>query len=1000
MADDETDVSRAAALHRQAAAVLAAADAGLHALTPAPSDLQAQRSLAERLSKAAALLAPGWLGANLATGRVPAEPSPGVPAFVRVGTARPLPEAGFPAVVPLAGAGHLTVDADGRDPRTAALLRAVLLRLVASAAPGSLLVRAVDGADEAVFAAFAPLADAGLMPPPATDPAGLRAILDEAEQWIRLRTPEARTPEARRQDTRGREAQSQTRRADARSPEVRHPEPREDVHPRSRNAEVGAARRVESRDTETRATDARRHEAQGPEPHRTEGHATEVEPEAHGAGTRVAGARHHEGQRLEARNADTRGAGPRRHEGHVPVGLSADARMPDTRPTDLRGGDARRPEQRKRDDNRLLIVIVASFPAGADPIDLLRFRDLATRGPAAGLHLLVAGWPPPALATGLPAQPLPLSTPITLREAYAIVGDPPGDSFAAQPNDVGLNSPVLLDGDPPAEMLAAVCRRLAAGFLAFERPSLRDLLPAELWAEDATEGLATVVGRDGERTVAVQLNDLAPHWLIGGRAGAGKSAFLTAALAGLTARYSPDDLALYLVQPTGHAGDQTGHAGDQTGEGPPPHVRATGDDILDRLVEELDRRAALAARHGTTRFADLRAVQPLPRIVCVIDEFVPLLQARPGLLEPLTAISRGARSCGIHLVLTTRTPRAIPALHERDGLFAQWTVRIALPGGGGVLEPTNESAQSLPAGTAVINTAGGLGGPRNATRGHERLVRFPNPRADRKALSELHSRLHARAAEPPAVLLGRPAVPRDAATPPPPVAFPLGGGPGRHLAIIGSAPQAPDLLHAATRSLSAHHAPGTARFLVCPLIPDADRHADALTAALARRHEVEQLDAAGLTKALELDEPAYLVVFGLDAGDRVTLPPDRLTHLLRTGPAKGVHLLSWWRGTHRLTGDLSGAAARIDGLALLDLPADEVTALVGDPGEQAGALLHDRRTGTTTAFIPFRTEPAKPRTTKPETTKPEVTKTGTDTRTEPLLPAPRSTVRPAEARET
>ncbi|MDP9798245.1 hypothetical protein J2S43_006757 [Catenuloplanes nepalensis] len=969
MADDETDVSRAAALHRQAAAVLAAADAGLHALTPAPADLRAQRGLAERLAAAAAMLAPGWLGANLATGQVPPESPARRPTFVRVGTARPLPEAGFPAVVPLAGTGHLTVDADGRDPRTAALLRAVLLRLLASTEPGSVLVRAVDGADDAVFAPFAALAEAGLMPPPATDPEGLRAVLTEAEQWLRLRSPDPRLLENPAPDAHARDKRTpdnrpwDTRAADTRAPDTRAPD---------------------TRAPDTRAPDTRTAEA-----HLLETRANDSQHPA----TRTTNS-----PQPAARTTDSP---------HLAVGTTDNqhpaARGPETRHTEPRKPEQRKREQ-KRDDKRLLLLVVSSFPAGADPVDLLRFRELAARGPEAGLHLLVAGWPPPALATGLPAQPLPLSTPITLREAYAIVGDPPGASFAAQPNDVGLNSPVLLDGDPPAEMLAAVCRRLASGFLAFERPSLRDVLPAELWTEDATDGLVTVVGRDGERTVTVQLTDLAPHWLIGGRGSAGKSAFLTAALAGLTARYSPDELTLFVV------GRSAPH---------PRSVAGDAEQVLGRLTEELDRRAALAARHGTTRFADLRAAltdgtkpgsrETYPRIVCVIDEFVPLLQGRPELLEPLTAISRGARSCGIHLVMSSRSPRAIPALHERDGLFAQWTVRIALPGGGDVLEPTNESAQSLPVGTAVVNTAGGLGGPRNATRGHERLVRFPDPSADRRALSELHSRLDAtpprprgtdpaprttepepKAAEPAPrttpephaarttdVLLGRPLPGRIAISPPPPVAFPLDASPGRHLAIVGAAPQAPDLLHAATRSVSAHHAPGTARFLVCTLVPDADRHAAALATALARRHEVEHLDAAGLTKALELEEPAYLVVFGLDAGDRVTLPPDRLSRLLRTGPANGVHVLSWWRGTHRLTGDLSGAAAEISGLALLDLPAEEVDQLIGDGAERAGALLHDRRSGISTPFIPFRTEPKQH-----------------------VLPAPRSTARPAEARET
>ena len=131
---------------------------------------------------------------------------------MRVGTAAPLEDARFPALVPLLGSGHLTLDADVRDPRVRGLLRAVLLRMLAATPAGCLLVRGVDGTairpgvgastgtgpggargdgarpggagGDGVFAPFAALADAGLLPPPAADVAGLRAVLTEAEQWV------------------------------------------------------------------------------------------------------------------------------------------------------------------------------------------------------------------------------------------------------------------------------------------------------------------------------------------------------------------------------------------------------------------------------------------------------------------------------------------------------------------------------------------------------------------------------------------------------------------------------------------------------------------------------------------------------------------------------------------------------------------------------------------------------------------------------------------------
>ncbi|HEY0700535.1 MAG TPA: cell division protein FtsK, partial [Micromonospora sp.] len=184
---------QAAALHRQAAATVAAAALALDAGQPGPANQREQHDLAERLRTAAGALAPGWLGAPL---DAQSEDAPlggaSLPTYVRIGTAQPLDDARFPVIVPLLGAGHLAVDADARDARVGGLLRSVLLRLLAAVPAGALLVRGVDAATAgAVFAPFAPLADAGLMPPPVTDRVGLRGVLAEAEQWVRPARPNA-----------------------------------------------------------------------------------------------------------------------------------------------------------------------------------------------------------------------------------------------------------------------------------------------------------------------------------------------------------------------------------------------------------------------------------------------------------------------------------------------------------------------------------------------------------------------------------------------------------------------------------------------------------------------------------------------------------------------------------------------------------------------------------------------------------------------------------------
>ena len=406
MAGPRARTSRAAALHRRAAATALAAADILDDTRPVPADHGRQYELAERLRAAAAVLAPGWAGAALETLAPTVPAGDGPPSFVRVGTAAPLDDARFPALVPLFGTGHLTVDADARDPRVAGLLRAVLLRLLAATPAGALLVRAVD-ATGGVLAPFAALGDAGLLPPPATDVAGLRAVLTEAEQWVA------------------------PARADAAGTTVRC---------------CWWSRRCPSRPA------------------------------------------------------------PRTWHGS--------RRWPSR---------ARRPG------------CTWSSPAGPP-----------TTVPAADAT------PAPDARARRGRVPLPRATAIAVRTAYALLGDPPGASYAgpgAEPPG-GLNSPVFIEPDPSAELVDAVCRRLAARWRpvpAWRWPTCCPLRRSSCGRRIATDGITTTVGDADGRPVSLGFTELTPHWLVSGRSGAGRSTFLTTALLGLAARYGPEDLALYLV---------------------------------------------------------------------------------------------------------------------------------------------------------------------------------------------------------------------------------------------------------------------------------------------------------------------------------------------------------------------------------------------------------------------------------------------------------------------
>ncbi|MEU4774145.1 FtsK/SpoIIIE domain-containing protein [Micromonospora sp. NPDC023644] len=842
VAGPKARTNRAAALHRRAAATATAAASVLDDTRPVPADQRRQYELADRLRSAAAVLAPGWAGAPLETTAPTTPAGEGPPPFVRVGTAAPLDDARFPALVPLLGTGHLSVDVDTRDPRVAGLLRGVLLRLLAATPAGALLVRAVDATGTAL-APFAPLADAGLLPPPAVDVAGLRAVLTEAEQWVAPGT-----------------------------------------------------------------------------------------------------------------------SGRRRHD-------------------------------------RTLLLVIAALPESTGATDLARIEALAEPGRSAGLHLVVAGWPPAG-----DREPLPRATTLAVRTAYALLGDPPGGSFAGPGADPpgGLNSPVFIEADPPAELVDAVCRRLAAQVEAGSRLALTDLLPAadeELWTASAVGGLTTTVGDAGGRPVSLGFTELTPHWLVSGRSGAGRSTFLTTALLGLTARYGPDELALYLAD-LADTESFVEFLQTERDRSWIPQVRAAAMaadreyvlSLLDELVAEVRRREEAGGRAGGQRFAELREHRAMPRVVCVLDN-LPLLFAERDRLAAdaaarLDVLARTGRAYGVHLVLAGEGDLGLGSRTDRDSVLGQFPVRVALPGGGAVLEPTNDSAAGLPVGSAVVNTAGGLGGPRGAIRGHERMVRFPDPQDHPDTVEELRHRLWSARPEgstPPVVFAGyaRPLLRNDprhraalAGQAPGPaallgravdvprttVAVPLGPAPGRNLAVLGPGPEAVRLLATAARSTAAHHEPGTARFVLAAPDEDCRPVVEALAAELVGRHPVDTVDLAGLRAAVDDPVPAYLVVFGLDVPTPEQLPPERLRALLREGPPAGRHLLGRWRTVPSFAALLEpeGEVDKLAAVAVVDLPGAQLASVFGRqvqwrprPGR---AVLWDGPGEQGTVLVPFAEE--------------------------------------------
>ena len=368
-----------------------------------------------------------------------------------------------------------------------------------------------------------------------------------------------------------------------------------------------------------------------------------------------------------------------------------------------------------RPDGRELLVVLAGWPPATTRGDIDRVATIAASATAPGsgratrrLHLIVADWPADGQAADLPG-----ATRVRLRPGGALVGQPPGGAFAVGTGDgrtpAGLRVRVVLDDVPP-DVAREVCARLARQRRDHPRIRLDDLLaPEPPGDDDLRVGPLVTLGRAGRDPLRLRLGAGSWHWLVGGHRGSGKSALLHVILFGLVTGYGTEQLAIYLVDPVGD-GFSPALAGV-------PQVQAVGlgADRATAVLRELAERPATGA----------------PRAVCLLDGLHAVTDnAAHSVLRSLAA---GGPDGGVHLVLAGD---GIPS----GDLAAHATVRIALPGGQ-VLDPANDAATGLVLGTAVVNTAGGLGGPRGATRAHERLVRFPDPYAEPAALAGLHRRL-------------------------------------------------------------------------------------------------------------------------------------------------------------------------------------------------------------------------------------------------------------------
>jgi len=208
-----------------------------------------------------------------------------------------------------------------------------------------------------------------------------------------------------------------------------------------------------------------------------------------------------------------------------------------------------------------------------------------------------------------------------------------------------------------------------ARLLRVDDPAALDV-PA-LWSSSVGRSFLRVpIGVDSQgEPVLLDLKEpaqlgMGPHGLCVGATGSGKSELLRTLLLALVSSHSPDVLSMVLVDFKGgatfapfeslpHVAGVITNLQDDAGMIERAHSSLAGE--IQRRQQVLRDAGNLAgvADYAAHR-AERPALEPLPHLLVVIDEFGELLTARPDFIELFLSIGRIGRSIGVHLLLSSQ----------------------------------------------------------------------------------------------------------------------------------------------------------------------------------------------------------------------------------------------------------------------------------------------------------------------------------------------------------
>ena len=338
------------------------------------------------------------------------------------------------------------------------------------------------------------------------------------------------------------------------------------------------------------------------------------------------------------------------------------------------------------DHDPLLTVMAINMPSVVDESWAEALINIAQHGHHAGVNLIMNALPPDEGEVR--------------RGMYNLLASVPEENLLIDCTNEGFFvwGAKLFYEEPSWSFISSIQATLtnAEEKKAARYRGISSLVPADcMGAGDPTSKLAIPFGfmPNGE-PIALEFGDavadgLSHFALATGTTGTGKTSLLHTIILSSLATYSPDDLALYLLD------FKQGVEFEIYAKYRLPHMRvvaldadqAFGASVLEELYAELQRRAKLYQELGVTNYAAARraSTTPLPRYLVVLDEFQVLLneatdrRAANRAAAVLRTFFQTARAFGMHFILSTQALASLNlgcSMSDRD--LSQVNVRIAL----------------------------------------------------------------------------------------------------------------------------------------------------------------------------------------------------------------------------------------------------------------------------------------------------------------------------------